>query len=151
MKPYWLLILLIVLALSGEMGRNASAQFDNSDLLRGMSPAASQHFTRGLKYFEQGKYTEAIQSFQHALIQQPSFPPANYYLATLYVKLGQAGKAISYYKNAIQDAPDFAEAHYGLASAYRELEEFDQAVSEYQKAIELAPDYADAYQDLGVA
>ena len=112
--------------------------------------AYSRNF-QGDYLYENGKYKEAIESYQEAIRIKPDYVQAHCNLGDAYKKSGEFPKAIESYKEAIRIKPDYVQAHYNLGNAYRKSGEFPKAIESYKQAIRIKPDYVQAYYNLGNA
>ncbi len=78
--------------------------------------------TMGVRLYQQGRYSEALQQFQTAQVSDPSNPDTYYNLASTYHKLGVAQKdaklieqAESLYNQCLDLQPNHVDCHRGLA------------------------------------
>ena len=115
----------------------------------------------GIIYHADGKFNNAIDSFEEALDVNPHYAEATLNLAVLYNDLGEFKKAKALYAR-IQDrhgATDLdpilkgkiANMHAHLGDVYRGIGKFADAIDEYKKALKLCPDYADIRTKLGMS
>jgi len=115
----------------------------------------------GIIYHADGKFNNAIESFEDALEINPHYAEATLNLAVLYNDLGEFKKAKALYAR-IQDrhgATDLdpilrgkiANMHAHLGDIYRGIGKFADAIDEYKKALKLCPDYADIRTKLGMS
>lgn len=114
----WVLLALIAIASSGcrwtSMGQN----------------------TLGVRLYQQGRYTEALQQFQTAQKSDPSNPDTFYNLGATYHKLGVAqkdnqliGQAESLYNQCLDLQPNHVDCHRGLAVLLAESGRPDRAMA----------------------
>lgn len=71
-------------------------------------------FEQGNKAYEQGRYTEAIGSYQKAIQAGQSNGPTYYNLGNAYFKAGEKGRAIAAYREAEQSMPRDPGLRYNL-------------------------------------
>ncbi|MEK7450167.1 MAG: tetratricopeptide repeat-containing serine protease family protein [Planctomycetota bacterium] len=109
--------------------------------------AYSRNF-QGDYLYENGKYKEAIESYQEAIRIKPDYVQAHCNLGDAYKKSGEFPKAIESYKQAIRIKPDYVQAYYNLGNAYYESEDYPKAIESYKQSIRIKPD-ADAHCNLG--
>ncbi|GIW98680.1 MAG: O-linked GlcNAc transferase [Pirellulaceae bacterium] len=90
----------------------------------------------GVRLFQEGRYTEALQQFQMALNRDPSNPDAYYNLASTYHKLAAAQKdqrlveqAESLYNQCLDLSPNHVDCHRGLAVLLAESGRPDAAMT----------------------
>ncbi|HEX5037548.1 MAG TPA: tetratricopeptide repeat protein [bacterium] len=115
----------------------------------------------GIIYHADGKFNNAINSFEEALEINPQYAEATLNLAVLYNDLGEFKKAKALY-GRIQDrkgATDLdpilkgkiANMHAHLGDVYRGIGKFADAIDEYKKALKLCPTYSDIRTKLGTS
>jgi tetratricopeptide (TPR) repeat protein len=75
-----------------------------------------KYLESGQRYFEKGKYGEAVIQFSNALQVDPKFPDAHYHLAQAYLKLQQWSPAYQELQRTLQFQPDNFSAHLDLAN-----------------------------------
>ena len=126
---------------AGTLAKKLLKQFPNAFVL---------HNLYGNALAGQGKYQEAVASFNKALAIDPSVAELHFNIGTLFTNMNRTEESISSYKKAVQLNPSLVDAHYNLGTAYQSLEEFDKAANSYQKAIELEPGFFEAMVNLGV-
>ncbi len=130
-NPWWLLAL-IVLANSGcrwtSMGQN----------------------TLGVRLYQQGRYSEALQQFQTAQKSDPTNPDTFYNLGATYHKLGVAQKdnklieqAESLYNQCLDLQPNHVDCHRGLAVLLAESGRPDRAMALLKNWAATNPQMAD--------
>ena len=110
-------------------------------------PAQNPYYSEGVRKFEEGKYQEAISSFDKALKQDPKLTDAYHYRGQAYYKIDRFPDAIMDYNKVLQLNPENAEAFHHRGQAYSGSGNYDQAIVDYSKAIGLKPDFAAAYGD----
>lgn len=132
-------------------------------ILKGGTHYADVHNMLGVIYHIQGKFNNAIQSFEKAIEINPAYTEATLNLAVLYNDLGEFKKAKALYsriqKNQGKKPTDFdpilrgkvSNMHSHLGDTYREIGKFAEAIDEYRKALKLCPAFADIRTKLGVA
>lgn len=104
---------------------------------------------RGLLYFFQRKFENAIQDYQAYAALAP--PKADVYrmLGLCYLKIGDDSSAIDYLTRAIAMNPKMADAYANRAEAYFLKGNYDQTIFDSTRAIQLGGDprnTADAYR-----
>jgi len=137
----------------------------------GIITAMSEHI-KGCKYYEDGKYKEAIEAFNKALKVSSEYAEVFNGLGLAYIELGNFKRRPEAYKgerekakgdfdNAIEDFKEairldqnYAEAFNNLGRAYLtrgEKGDVEQAIENYDIAIGINPDYADAFNNRSIA
>lgn len=92
-------------------------------VLVGCTASAHSHNSAGVQQLSLGRYHEAIQNFQEALVSDPDNADAYYNLAATYYDLGKRnndqnllGQAEGLYHQCLDLDPDHADCHRGLAA-----------------------------------
>lgn len=104
----------------------------------------------GLAYYEQGAYTEAMQSFEKALEEVPGFADAHLYIGNIHASQQRHSAAIEAYESAIEADEGFVEAYNNLGSMYANVDRTEDAMEAYQKALSLNDRFYDARTNLGL-
>ena len=124
---------------------------------------ADVHNMLGMIYHEEGRFGEAISSFERALKLNPRYTEASLNLAVTYSDLGEYKKA----KEAYGQAKSFttvpigqldpvvraklANMHAKIADLYHSLGRYKDAASQYGEALKLAPTFVDIQTKLGTS
>jgi tetratricopeptide (TPR) repeat protein len=122
----------------------------------------------------QGKYTEAIRSYEKCIkINQKTLPSNHPSLATSYNNIGEVyrnmeeyAKALSYYQKALEidqkslppNHPSVAASYNKVGSMYKKINEYPKALSCYEKALEIFqkclppnhPELGMSYKNIGI-
>ncbi|KAL5710544.1 hypothetical protein ACHQM5_021092 [Ranunculus cassubicifolius] len=111
----------------------------------------------GILYKDEGHLLQAAESYQKALLADPTYKPAAECLAIVLTDLGTSLKlagntqeGIQKYCEALKVDPHYAPAYYNLGVVYSEMMQYDTALSCYEKAAVQRPMYAEAYCNMGV-
>ncbi len=131
-----------------EILTKVSLEMEEGNYHIGKSPGEDD-FEEGLRLFEEGKYEEAIQSFQRASEKEPFEPSYVYNLGVTYYKMEKHDEAIVAYMKMLEIQPDSYSAYKKLGEIYGLKKEFKEAIPYYIKAAELSPEDPDALYDLG--
>jgi len=107
-------------------------------------------YKQGHKYYDAGKFEEAIRSYKEAIQIKPDYEWAHISLGLAYGKLGRLDEAITAYKAAIEIKPDFAGAYFFLGAAYGDKGQRDEAKEAYKNAIRFKEDDKYAHFNLGM-
>lgn len=105
--------------------------------IAGCENKADTSNAEGLKFYNKGKYGEAILQFQKALELNPNHYDARFHLGITYYVANRIDEAIVELIKAIDINPKDPKAHYNIAFAYVTKEKVPEALIEYQKAIDL--------------
>lgn len=109
-----------------------------------------KNLAEGTDFFKQGKYQEAIKSFEKVAYKFPENSQAFYNLGLSHLRSGDIDEAIISIEKAIELKPDSVEAYFALGECYFTKEDSDKAMAAFSKASELQPDNAKAYYNLGI-
>lgn len=115
----------------------------------------------GVIYHVEGKFNNAIESFEEALRINPNYTEATLNLAVLYNDLGEYKKAKGLYSRLkkAKTSSDLdpilrgkiANLHADLGDIYRGVAKYDEAIEEYKKALKVSPAFHDIRTKLGSA
>jgi len=111
---------------------------------------AKAAFDKGIRFYQDGQYKEAIEAFTELLQLMPDFAEGYFNLGMAHFRLGDADAAVTVFEKAIELKPDFLEAYFGLGQVYFDKGEEEKATQIYQKATSAIPDNARAYVNLGI-
>jgi tetratricopeptide (TPR) repeat protein len=125
---------------------------------------AESLYSKGNQLWEQGKWIDAINSWEQATKVDPNYYDAWFQLGLGYKKIGDklssanppdtdnAVKAYAlsaqYYAKAIQINPNDPSSHNNLANVFFAVQKYDEAIEEYLKAISLKPYEPDYHYNL---
>jgi tetratricopeptide (TPR) repeat protein len=109
----------------------------------------------GVRLYQQGRYTEALQQFQTAQTSDPTNPDTYYNLASTYHKMGIAQKdaklieqAESLYNQCLDLQPNHVDCHRGLAVLLAESNRPDRAMALLKNWAAKNPQLSDARIEL---
>src|SRR5467141_1635072 len=112
---------------------------------------AEAHFNLGLVREEQGRFDEAIVSFQKALALKPRLHGANLFLGIAYFRLNQLDKALAAIQKETASYPKDAPAWMWQGVVRLAQDEPEEAAEALDKAATLAPDDMDVLYHRGRA
>ena len=92
---------------------------------------------KGLSFFEQKKYDEAIDAFKKALEINTNHYDAHYGLGVVYYAKGMIDESLTELKRAVELNPEEPKARYNIAFAYMAKQMTMEAIQEYKTAIDL--------------
>jgi tetratricopeptide (TPR) repeat protein len=112
--------------------------------------SAATCFTRGLTYYDQGRWQEAIKAFERATLAEPDYELAYFALGITYSRLEFWEKALASFAKAVALNPYHAESYLGLGVAYTVLGRNNDALEVCRKAVQIKPEYAQAHYALAL-
>lgn len=123
--------------------------------------SANAELRLGVQSYKEGKFDEAIEHFQRAVVADPSSTKARLYLATTYAQqyipgadtpenVQRAERAIDEYKAVLNLDSSNMNAMKGVAYLNLMMKKFDTAEEYYRKATELDPKDPENFYSLGV-
>lgn len=117
---------------------NQVVRENNKALLRG----------KGIAKLRLGKYVEAKEEFQKALLIKESSElnlDLNKYIALIEIKLGNYEEAIKIYETVMKTEKPDIDSYLRLARAYRQTGKKEKSIESFEEAIKLDKDSFDAY------
>ena len=105
--------------------------------------------TQGLWYSNQGRWDEAIQPYQAALQNAPTYTYIAIELANNYIALGQVNKAIEVLSQAWDRNPTDPMVLFTLANAHQRNGNIERAYEFYQRCLDVDPDNVPCLSYLG--
>ncbi len=110
---------------------------------------AKRLYALGFKAQERQRLSEAIQAYQQAIQQDPSFYDSYYNLGWAATQAGNLPMAFSAYETALVLKPESADARYNFALLLKQANFTLDAVNELQKLLSFHPDESRAHLALG--
>ena len=103
-------------------------------------------FNKGISFYHQGKYVEAISAFDEAIEIDPQYAAALCYKSFALDELGKHDDATSVYNKAIEiDSQYVAAAWENKGNDLEQSKRYDDALEAYNRAIDLDPKDARAW------
>lgn len=119
-----------------------------------------KYYYRGIRYFNNEQYNQAITEFQEALKIDRKFKGAHLTVGEAYLKLEELKKAEKSAREALRIYPNYELAqgllekikqkHKEHGDDYRKKKAFTKALKSYQQAIRIDNKYKEAYHNLGI-
>ena len=109
-------------------------------VVAGCGKSAEQHLEVGLELHQQGRFEEAIQDYNEAILLDPQRVEAFNNRGRAYLNIDQAGKAIEDVDQVLRLDPQLAEAYYNRGLAYSKLGQAEKADADFDQAIRLDPE-----------
>ena len=111
--------------------------------------SAEDYYNKGLAFFEQSNYSEAINNYKKAIELDPTYIQAYLDMSDACFYQRKYEEAIANYDAVIELEPANAYAYYSKGVMLYFLFKYDEAIKMYDEAIKIDPDYGDAYQSKG--
>jgi len=105
---------------------------------------------QGLKYYDLGRWQEALVAFSDAIAINPNFAVAYFGLGVTYSRLENWEEALVYFKKTIELNPTFEQGYLGLGITYNILGFNDKAMTALKKAVLINPGFAQARHALAL-
>ena len=107
------------------------------------------YFNQTAKLVQLERFSEAIETCNHAIKINESFPDAFATRAYINNKLGKLEEALKDYDKAIELNPQYVLAYNNRGNVKHALNRYKEAIKDHDKAIELDPGYFMAYCNRG--
>jgi tetratricopeptide (TPR) repeat protein len=135
-------------AIRVDYGEGAEQKFT----LEKVPPKISEDpdLAEGLKYFQAGDFTKAIEFFEKGSAKFPESVEVNYDLGISYLRSGRADEAIARLRKALTLNPNLIEAYFALGECHFAKSETQNALDAFSRALEIQPDNAQVYYNLGI-
>jgi tetratricopeptide (TPR) repeat protein len=105
----------------------------------------------GLMSHINGRYEEAIASYERAIEFKPDYHKAWYNRGISLRNLGRYEDAIASYERAIEFKPDYHEAWNNRGVSLHNLGRYEESIASYERAIEFKPDKDEAWYNRGIS
>ena len=112
---------------------------------------ANDYAKQGDNFFMEGRYEEAISSYEKALKIHPEMADTWNNRGVVLTRLQKYEDAIASYDRALQIRPEYPDAWNNRGVCLLELQQYQEAIVSYEQAIKVKPDYADAWNNRGVS
>lgn len=99
------------------------------------------HFALGLACLELGRYPEALEAFQAALLRDPDYEATLYNIGQTYLKMNQPEIALSWLERAQRRKPKDLATMHQLGVACERLKQREDAVRWWKRALKIDPHY----------
>ncbi len=111
-------------------------------LLRTLSPAQDDPYSRGTKNLIAGEYRQAVRAFTEAIGTRPDDPEVYNGRGYAYSRLKLYRDAIADYTKAIQLDPKNVKAYNRRGLVRSQLKEYHEAIKDYTRVLEMRPNSA---------
>jgi len=115
----------------------------------GFATDAKTAFLRGLYFYNQGKYDEALAAFNWALELEPDDPVTLNNRGVTYRQMEKYDEALTDYNRSLELRPDDPDALNNRGNTYAELKRYDEALADYNRSLELRPDHSGTLNNRG--
>ena len=103
-----------------------------------------------MRYYDLGRWQEAITAFRDAIAISPNHAVAYFGLGVTYSRLENWEEALTYFKKTIELNPTFAEGYLGLGITYNILGFTVDAMKALKRAVLINPRFAQARHALAL-
>ena len=110
------------------------------DQVPGKEIASVVHKHRGMAFFSQSRYTQAIADFDQSLVNDPACYKSAYYRGVVKSVIQDFHGAISDFDLALDIHPYHFWSRYRRAMAFFQIADYPQALSDCEAALKLKPD-----------
>ena len=101
--------------------------------------------------YQQGRYDEALTTFQQAISEEKESAPAHYWLGRTWYALGGNDEALKAFRRTVQLDKNWAPGHVGMGMVYARLPNRRlDARKAYRRALEIDPGDADLQYRMGM-
>ena len=115
-----------------------------------LTDLASINVHQGLRYYDRGRWQEAIVAFSDAIAINPNYAVAYFGLGVTYSRLDNWEEALTYFMKTIELSPTFAHGYLGLGITYNILGFNIKAMKALKKAVLIDPLFAQARHALAL-
>lgn len=102
---------------------------------------ARKALLRGLAFFREKRYPEALAAFEESYALQPSNAQVANNIGFVHYRTGKAAEALRWYEKTLALDPHRAIAWANTGEAYEQLDRNDEALKAYEKFLAIAPDH----------
>ncbi len=112
--------------------------------------SASKEITDGLKKYEAGDFSGALESFVQAQLQEPESPEISFDIGNANYKLGNYESAMTGFQAALKNAGDELKPRilYNMGNTAYKLGDLEKSIEHYEAALEADPEDEDAKKNL---
>jgi len=121
------------------------------DVFADSHDSADTCFTRGLVFFSNGEFVNALAEFDRAIHLEPEDGEIHLHRGMAHLELKHYDRAVSDCTRTLDLSPDSLEPHRTRALAYDALEKYDLAIQDWSHLIRNDPDDAEACYYRGLA
>lgn len=104
---------------------------------------SENYYHAGNKFFEDGRYVDALTSYQNAVNENPKQLHAKRGIARTFMQLEQFDEALKMFNEVIEDEPNFGASYANRGILHDRVQMYSSAITDYKKAIQLDPELAE--------
>lgn len=101
------------------------------------------HYHAANKYFEDGRYDDALDSYRNSIAENPQLIHANRGIARSLLLLERYDEALNVFNKVIEQEPEFSASYANRGILHDHMQNYTAAIADYEKAIKLDPEIAD--------
>ena len=116
----------------------------------GFTTDATTAFLRGNFYYNQGKYNDALTTYNWSLELEPDDPSILNNRGITYDELRRYNEALADYNRSLELRPNHPRTLMNRGVTYDSLGRHDDALADYNRSLELRPDHPDTLMNRGV-
>ncbi len=129
--------------------REDEVQIATQKVIEKNSNCAEAYRIRGKSFIQTGKISEAIDTFNNAVLLNADDQDSWLALASAYASTGEEGTSVEVLRKACTANPESVEINYALADALLNTGEPSEAIPFLKKCVNLAPKHSDTALKLG--
>jgi tetratricopeptide (TPR) repeat protein len=104
----------------------------------------TRHYERGMEYFKQNQFKEAVIEFKNVVQADPKYGPGHYQMALAYLNLGSVRDAFSELQKTVDVSPDNIDARLKLAQILMLAKKTDEVEKHLEIILSHEPSNVDA-------
>ncbi len=136
--------------------RHRAGRLEDAEMLyRQVLPSDARHadalHLRGVAALQLGRYDEALQLIEDAIVVKPDAAAYRLSLGQVHSAKSRLQEAVAAYRQATELAPDLADAWFGLGIALQAANRQEEAIEAYQRLVALEPDHVEGLHNLASA
>ena len=98
------------------------------------------HYHAANKYFEDGMFDNALNSYRKAVVENPQFIYASRGIARSLMMLERYEEALDVFNKVIEKEPEFSASYANRGILHDRMHNYTEAITDYEKAIQLNPE-----------
>ena len=122
---------------------------ENIEKMEEIINKVNMHIEKGRDYFNQGKYSQALQEYDSALVIVPEVAALYFERAQVYLALNDVENALKDISSSIKAEPKLVEPYLLRGQIYSLMGSYTEAIEDFNTVISLNPQQYTAYSSLG--